>query len=538
MKGLNTTSSSNRVRFSNLSQRLQRVNVDVIHRVHAHGSLNIHQSSAPSTGSLGCHFQDELEQCKSLDTSSQFKRFYYSIWPLVQSLPELIHHQEQIVTMLETNVREASADNLSSFLQLISVLGRDLEDDLYPHFHRLFGLLVKHVDNVVYTGIGGAPNPELTGRLFECMSYLIKYQLRQLGHEANSMRKYYGPLLGHPASFVRDYSAKTFSVLMRKLKPGSKIFRSQNKYILKAVATNVLNCTPDAHGTIALMIFPECEKGQTQTTSSSSSNESMEDVDMSNGGELVLSKRVDNLLDGLAGLYFSTCKGVRGCLHSQGGARLTSVMDTILPAALRGDDNTDSIDVSQEDCWITFTTTQVLSRSLVKLFRHQHPSNFTELWIRIVAVTERTIQACRRYDASTAFVSTTISNAKDVLECAMLFCTEVLLFGLSHSKGRGLSDAAVKKSIESQLVTACMDLCEIGFVVSHNTPSSSSSSVKSSKKDKGHTTTKTKALLTDNTSSDQDWRTDRLLLRLRLLVCYLRTEHYLKHHLTISRIPF
>ena len=525
MKGLNTTSSSNRVRFSNLSQRLQRVNVDVIHRVHAHGSLNIHQSSAPSTGSLGCHFQDELEQCKSLDTSSQFKRFYYTIWPLVQSLPELIHHQEQIVTMLETNVRDASADNLSSFLQLISVLGRDLEDDLYPYFHRLFGMLVKHVDNVVYTGIGGAPNPELTGKLFECMSYLIKYQLRQLSSEANSMRKYYGPLLGHPASFVRDYSAKTFSVLMRKLKPGSKIFRSQNKYILKAVSANVLNCSPDADGTIALMIFPECEKGQTQSTNSSS-NEFTEGADVSNGGEVVLSKRVDNLLDGLAGLYFSTCKGVRGCLHSQGGARLTSVMDTILPTELRSDTTNYSIEVSQEDSWITFTTAQVLSRCLVKLFRHQHPSNFTELWVRIVAITEKTIHACRRYDTSTASFSTTNSNAKDVLECTMLFCTEVLLFGLSHSKGRGLSDGAVKKSIESQLVTVCMDLCEIGFVVSHNTPSSSSStssSVKSSKQVKGPIP-KTKALMTDNRSSLHDWRTDRLLLRLRLLVCYLHTH--------------
>ena len=238
---------------------------------------------------------------------------------------------------------------------------------------------------------------------------------------------------------------------------------------------------------------------------------------------MVLSKRVDNLLDGLAGLYFSTCKGVRGCLHSQGGARLSSVMDTILPTELRSD-TTNSIEVSQEDSWIAFTTAQVLSRCLVKLFRHQHPSNFTELWIRIVAVTERTIHACRRYDASAASVSGAISNAKDVLECAMLFCTEVLLFGLSHSKGRGLSDAAVKKSIESQLVTVCMDLCEIGFVVSHNTPSSSS--VKSSKQDKGQPT-KTKALLTDIKSSVHDWRTDRLLLRLRLLVCYLHTDNTL-----------
>ena len=74
-KGLNTTDSANRIRFSNLSERLQRVNIDVIHRVRSGGSLDIHQSVAPSTGTLGCHFQDELENCKSLETNSYFKRY-------------------------------------------------------------------------------------------------------------------------------------------------------------------------------------------------------------------------------------------------------------------------------------------------------------------------------------------------------------------------------------------------------------------------------------------------------------------------------
>jgi hypothetical protein len=74
VKGLNTTDSVNRVRFANLSQRLSRVNVDVVHKTSAQGSLDLHHSATPSTGPLGCHFQDELEHCKTLDTASQFKR--------------------------------------------------------------------------------------------------------------------------------------------------------------------------------------------------------------------------------------------------------------------------------------------------------------------------------------------------------------------------------------------------------------------------------------------------------------------------------
>lgn len=51
-------------------------------------------------------------------------RFYYAIWPLVQSLPELLHHQEEVVTMIESHVLKCQPATLSSFLQLISVLGR------------------------------------------------------------------------------------------------------------------------------------------------------------------------------------------------------------------------------------------------------------------------------------------------------------------------------------------------------------------------------------------------------------------------------
>jgi hypothetical protein len=93
----------------------------------------------------------------------------------VQSLPELLHHQEQVVSMIETEINKDNIDALPSFLQLISVLARDLGDDLYSHFHHLFGLLTSKTDAVAYSGTSGAPNPELSGKLFECMSYLIKY---------------------------------------------------------------------------------------------------------------------------------------------------------------------------------------------------------------------------------------------------------------------------------------------------------------------------------------------------------------------------
>lgn len=57
-------------------------------------------------------------------TCSYHFRFYYDVWPLVQSMPELLHHLPKVVSKLQTAVLSAPAASLPSFLSLISVLAR------------------------------------------------------------------------------------------------------------------------------------------------------------------------------------------------------------------------------------------------------------------------------------------------------------------------------------------------------------------------------------------------------------------------------
>ena len=124
MTSINRTEGANRLRFESLAEKLKRIDTDIIHKVKAAGSANSSTAALPDTGKRGCFFQDELELCKDLETSSQFKRFYYAIWPLVQSLPELLHHQSTIVSMIEEQVQLASQDIMPCLLQLISVFAR------------------------------------------------------------------------------------------------------------------------------------------------------------------------------------------------------------------------------------------------------------------------------------------------------------------------------------------------------------------------------------------------------------------------------
>jgi hypothetical protein len=72
--GVNKSESSNRIRFQTLSQRLQNVNVDILHKAPQQVSLDP-KILLPDSGQMGCFFLDELEQCKKLETALHFQRF-------------------------------------------------------------------------------------------------------------------------------------------------------------------------------------------------------------------------------------------------------------------------------------------------------------------------------------------------------------------------------------------------------------------------------------------------------------------------------
>jgi hypothetical protein len=72
VKGLNHTESHNRFRFEKLSERLQNVDIDIVHRSSQIGTLGI--ANLPETGQSGCYFQDELENLKELYLTPSFNR--------------------------------------------------------------------------------------------------------------------------------------------------------------------------------------------------------------------------------------------------------------------------------------------------------------------------------------------------------------------------------------------------------------------------------------------------------------------------------
>ena len=106
-----------------------------------------------------------------------FFRFYYNIWPLVQSQAELLHHLPSVIEKLVGAITLAGVEDKVIFVQLLSVLTRDVKEEIYEHgrFHSIMTTLLAQMDAMSHNSfLGGAPTPEICAKLFECISLLIK----------------------------------------------------------------------------------------------------------------------------------------------------------------------------------------------------------------------------------------------------------------------------------------------------------------------------------------------------------------------------
>lgn len=478
-KGVNTAGGPNRLRFENLSRQLSKVNIDVVHRVHEDSTLNSALHAAPSTGQLGCHFQDELENCKEKETSNSFSKFYYEVWSYVQSLPELIHHQQKVIAILEKYISNVPSIELPSLLLLVSVLGRDLQDDLYPNFHSLFKVISHRLDQVVHNGpstrsadendavvdpVKSSPNIDIAGKIFECLSYLIKHSLSKLVTEPDDMRQYYGHLLGHNTSYVRELASKCFTILFRKLKP--KVFKSHMKKIVKAMCThciNLLNPLSEEDVLVVTEVRPIEVKVDAAITR-------------------LTPKKVRDIIDGIGLLVFHTSKGVKEHLHSQGVQRVACLLELMTPLSadvcnqvkseIEGNSAKKTSNISRILEGVNTETLlchvyccgQILQLSVPKLFRHLRPSSNRELWEQLLLSTESIAETWHNVLFHVSASHAVLLEAYD--RCTQ-YLVEIAIFSLSHSRGRALWDEKVKTAIGDRIVHAFYQLCELKIHSKH-----------------------------------------------------------------------
>eukprot|EP01038_Epipyxis_sp_PR26KG_P008131 gene8131-11009_t len=495
--GLDKTSSKNRIRFETVAQRLQAINIDIVHKIRNNSQFRTTKEVTDIHGILPCYFQEELEELRKLDTTRHFKKFYWSIVDYVQSLPELLLHKEKIVELIIAQIKIIPKCETQSYFILLSVLARDIKEQLYPCFNVIMKGLSSIVNEVVMSGINAkvsnGPNPEMAGKLFECLSHILKSQLSILCKEPDCLRAFYGNLLGNHSYIIREFSSKSFVIVIRKL--NSNVHKIHLKKIIVALGANSKSIylgNDYVFDGIESEIYPI---GYNKIESASINS----------------IRRLNNLYEGVALMIYQTGKGVKGCMHSKCIEKLNDVIGNLLPFSQTSWDqfiknienihqqklevqkktietknkkttrnfikvnkqdgkdseyegvqlndlNADSLKLinaqkSSEALFKYFSAGQVVCLSFEKLLKFVQPSNLTELWRLLL----KTIKFLVTIYQELMKIHDIPAELYRNMNISLLFLVEVMIHFISANNGRALCWDTVNAAVSDDIINVSID---------------------------------------------------------------------------------
>lgn len=306
---------------------------------------------------LSSSLAEELDETLDRNGSEIFGKFHRQVWPLVRSLPEILHHSGKIVDLMlshmlspesaperpsdltpsspEKSVSKATPSssrgyvvNLATLdiLHLMAVLARDLRHEIHPFLDKILSRLVQDMLNPPPPppDSGKQPIPldvTLVEAAFRCMSYIFRYDADRILENIESMRKYYGATLAVKRELTRRLASETFAPLIRKLKSQTERQRHL-KRVFKALVTAMENQP----------VTPQFKRMQ------------------------------DDAVDGISQLLFQIVRGVPGRLHSQGSATVQFVLSY---CAMTASASNDTAETKRDDVLLS-----IASSFLHRLFYH------------------------------------------------------------------------------------------------------------------------------------------------------------------------
>ncbi|KAL9600747.1 MAG: hypothetical protein Q9219_002988 [cf. Caloplaca sp. 3 TL-2023] len=198
------TSSKRKHRFESFSQRVARLNIDPIHKTRQNNAnLDIDDST-------GSHFKSDLDRWKDLNLSENFTNFVREVSSLCNTLPQVLHHQAQIVSALTTYIAKGDPLSLEPLLSLLLSFAHDLGPNFETHFSGSVTLVTSLATRNT--------DVEVIEWSFNCLAWLFKYLSRLLVPDLRPLLRIMLPLLGKEPQklFIARFAAESLSFLLRK----------------------------------------------------------------------------------------------------------------------------------------------------------------------------------------------------------------------------------------------------------------------------------------------------------------------------------
>lgn len=196
--------STKKYRFESFNQRIAKLKIDPIRRARRVELETIDVAPAAS------YMQTGLDNWKDLNLSENFSNFLREAQPLCQSLPQILHYQQDIKLILVKYIEKHDPLSLEPLLDLLGRFAHDLGVRFESHFSETVTLITclasKHSDVQVIEWS------------FTCLAWLFKYLSRLLVPDLRSLYQIMAPLLGREQQKVHTtrFAAEAMSFLLRK----------------------------------------------------------------------------------------------------------------------------------------------------------------------------------------------------------------------------------------------------------------------------------------------------------------------------------
>lgn len=211
-------------RFQSLHERLNSININVVHRIRYHDTTD-HQDTNDITRT-SC-FHQSLQHWSTLNYSEGYSAIQEKLLPLASSLEQVVYNRDQIISIIRASLQKQSPLITETLLDLIVQLARDLQSDFYTYYKQyLFTDIINLLINSTKQKQQHEINTQLLEQVFQCLTYLFKYLWRIMLKDLASLYELYSKYLFSSSvintlttnyEYIRSFAAESFAYLLRKI---------------------------------------------------------------------------------------------------------------------------------------------------------------------------------------------------------------------------------------------------------------------------------------------------------------------------------
>lgn len=201
VKQKNTPKATNKFRYASFKNKIDDLKIEPARNL----ATRVHDYVETS------HFFASFEHWRETNLSAGFTGFAADVEDIVETLPQILYHEETILNTLLGYIDKHEPLSLQPLLDLLAQFCHDLGPDFLKFYGKSIHCMVSLLEAAV-----SFESSDVFEWTFNCLAYIFKYLSRYLTEDLVPTFDLLFPLLSHSKAYLSRFSAEAMSFLIRK----------------------------------------------------------------------------------------------------------------------------------------------------------------------------------------------------------------------------------------------------------------------------------------------------------------------------------